>query len=215
MIPNHLQGLHVQYGCGTSAPAAWMNFDSSPTLCFERIPLIGRLYTKNERRFPENVRYGDIVKGLPLPASSCAAIYASHVLEHLDLEDCRAALRNTRQLLMPTGIFRVIVPDLETAAKRYLATPASDAAERFLVETSLGHTARRKGFIGFCTAFLGHSQHLWMWDYKGFVRELTAAGFSDIRSCRPGDSEDPLFKDVENPERFVDAVAIQCRHLPR
>ncbi len=213
--PNELRGLHVQYGCGTTAPETWENFDSSPTLCFERLPFIGRLYTKNDHRFPQNVRYGDIVRGLPLAESSCAGIYASHVLEHLHLEDCRKALRNTFHLLMPQGIFRVIVPDLETAAKKYLANPSSNAAERFLMETSLGRAARAKGFIGFCTAFLGHSQHLWMWDYKGFIHELEAAGFSEVRSCAPGDSEDPFFKEVENPERFIDAVSIQCRRPAR
>jgi len=213
--PNQLRGLHVQYGCGTTAPVTWENYDSSLTLRFERLPLIGRLYSKNDHRFPENVRYGDIVKGLPLARSSCAGIYASHVLEHLDLEDCRAALRNTFHLLMPHGIFRVIVPDLEATIKRYLKNPMSDAAQRFLLETSLGRTARPKGFMGFCTAFLGHSQHLWMWDYKGLTHELEAAGFSDIRSCVPGDSEDDFFKEVENPKRFIDAVSIQCRRPAR
>ena len=48
-------GLYVQYGCGLSAPAGWMNFDASPTLRFERSP-IGFLYTRNRERFPRNVR---------------------------------------------------------------------------------------------------------------------------------------------------------------
>ncbi len=41
----------VQYGCGWSAPFSWRNFDASLTLRFERLPLIGHLYTKNESRF--------------------------------------------------------------------------------------------------------------------------------------------------------------------
>ena len=60
-------GQYVQYGCGWSAPKEWRNFDASLTLRFERLPLIGHLYTKNESRFPGNVEYGDIVKGLPIP----------------------------------------------------------------------------------------------------------------------------------------------------
>jgi hypothetical protein len=63
--------MYMQYGCGWSAPTAWENFDASPTLRFERIPVLGRLYTKNARRLPENIRYGDIVRGLPIPAKSC------------------------------------------------------------------------------------------------------------------------------------------------
>ena len=54
-------GLYVQYGCGFSAPAGWMNFDASPTLRFERSP-IGFLYTRNSERFPRNVRV--ILQGL-------------------------------------------------------------------------------------------------------------------------------------------------------
>lgn len=87
--------LFVQYGCHHCAPKTWQNFDASPTLRFERFPILGKLYTKNPTRFPENVEYGDIVKGLPLPSNSCDGVYASHVLEHLALEDIRVALKNT------------------------------------------------------------------------------------------------------------------------
>jgi len=57
--------MYVQYGCGFCAPKDWTNFDSSPTLRWERLPVIGKLYTKNSQRFPLGVLYGDIVKGLP------------------------------------------------------------------------------------------------------------------------------------------------------
>lgn len=211
MTNTSLCGLYVQYGCGMSAPPSWVNFDSSPTLYFERIPIIGRLYTKNETRFPESIQYGDIVKGLPLAAGSCAGMYACHVLEHLALEDFRIALRNTFNLLRPSGIFRLVVPDLEVAVKKYVSSEAADAAESLLRDTLLGRTARPKGLAGSFKAFLGHADHSWMWDYKGLARELSAVGFSEIRRCQLGDSEDNMFVGVESPERFVDSVAVQCR----
>src|SRR5437870_12219189 len=114
------KGYRVQYGCGLNAPLGWKNFDASPTLRFERLPLLGRQYTKNERRFPDNIEYGDIVKGIPLPKHSCEAIYASHVLEHLSLRDFRVALGNTYDLLADGGVFRAVIPDLEILARRYL-----------------------------------------------------------------------------------------------
>ena len=86
----------MQYGCGLSAPNEWLNFDASATLKWERIPLIGGISSKNAQRFPANAKPGDIVKGLPVPPACCAGIYASHVLEHLALEDFHAALRNTK-----------------------------------------------------------------------------------------------------------------------
>src|SRR5688500_17715951 len=90
---------YVQFGCGFSAPPGWLNFDASPTLRFERLPLVGRLYVKNARRFPKNVRYGDVVKGLPIPRNHCHGIYASHVLEHLCLADLDSALQNVHSYL--------------------------------------------------------------------------------------------------------------------
>lgn len=63
--------MYVQYGCGWNAPQDWRNFDASPTLYFERMPLVGKLYTKNKTRFPHNVEFGDIVEGLPISDGSC------------------------------------------------------------------------------------------------------------------------------------------------
>ena len=196
-----------------SAAEFWTNFDASPTLRFERLPLIGWLYTKNQQRFPSAVRYGDIVRGLPIPSQSCSGLYASHVLEHLALDDCQVALRNSLSLLQPGGIFRVIVPDLEVLIKNYVQTMAPAASVEFMHRTALGRAAGLHGLADFVKSIFGHSEHLWMWDYKGMVRELEVAGFADIRRCELGDSREPMFRYVENPERFVDAVAIECTRL--
>ncbi len=95
------ESKYIQYGCGWSASSQWRNFDASPTLRFERMPFIGRLYTKNQFRFPCNVEYGDIVKGLPIEPDSCLGAYCSHILEHLSLSDFRTALRNTKIFCSP------------------------------------------------------------------------------------------------------------------
>ena len=108
----------VQFGCGWAAPEDWLNFEASPTLRFERIPVIGRLYTKNANRFPENVVYGDIVKGLPVPPGSVSRLFSSHVIEHLSYNDALRAIGNCFDLLKPGGVFRIIVPDLKARAER-------------------------------------------------------------------------------------------------
>src|ERR1700744_65996 len=112
---------YVQYGSGLWAPVEWTNFDASPALRLQRLPVLGSLGPVRSPKFPANVLYGDIVKGLPVTPRSFRAIYCSHVLEHLSLNDFRVALRNTRTLLQDRGIFRLVVPDLRVAAERLVA----------------------------------------------------------------------------------------------
>jgi len=203
--------LFVQYGSGPlSDPLGWISFDASPTLLIEKIPVIGRLIRKNGNYFPRNTRYGDIVRGLPLPSSSCAAIYASHVLEHLTLCDARVALANTYSLLRPGGIFRVIVPDLRFIATQYLDSNIAEASLTFMRRSGLGRESSPTGAITFLTQTFGKSQHLWMWDHRALERELRAVGFEEIRPCKFNDSEEPAFLDVEDKLRFQESVAIEC-----
>ena len=201
----------VQYGCGWSAPSSWRNFDASLTLRFERMPLIGHLYTKNESRFPENVEYGDIVKGLPIPDKGCQLIYCSHVLEHLSLNDFRVALQNTYRKLEAGGIFRFVLPDLEYYAKRYISDSSADAALSFMRGTSLGYQNRSHSLKGFLLSYMGNSQHLWMWDYKSIECELREIGFQEIRRATFGDSIDPRFDGVEEQNRWVDCLGVECK----
>jgi len=205
------ESKYIQYGCGWSADSQWRNFDASPTLRFERIPFIGRLYTKNQSRFPDNVEYGDIVKGLPIEPNSCKGVYCSHILEHLSLDDFRTALRNTKQILRAKGIFRLVLPDLENSIIKYKENNSSSAALDLMRETSLGHESRAKGFKGLITTWLGNSQHLWMWDYKSIAAELEETGFIEIRKAFFGDSSDPFFNMVEDKGRWDNCLGVECR----
>ncbi len=202
---------YIQYGCGFAAPTGWRNFDASPTLRFERIPLLGRLHTRNAIRFPDAVEYGDIVRGLPVAANSCDGVYCSHVLEHLALEDFRVALRNTRRILRPGATFRLVLPDLEWEIRRYVNSDSADAAGDFLRETSLGQERRPRGLRGAVLEWLGNSRHLWMWDFKAIASELEQAGFVEVRRASYHDSADAKFHDVENRERWDNALGVECR----
>lgn len=204
---------YVQYGCGFTAPAGWINYDASPTLRFERLPLLGKLYTRNRQRFPENVKYGDIVKGLPEKPGSCDGIYCSHILEHLAYDDFVTALKNTYILLKPGGIFRGVVPDLRSAVMNYmedydkLEAPASE----LMRSTMLGVENRAKTVSANIKTMYGNSKHLWMWDYKSLEFELKKVGFINIRQCKYRDSPNRLFNLVEEEGRFFEAAAFECQ----
>jgi len=203
--------IYLQYGCGFSAAPGWLNYDASPTLRFERIPVIGRMYTRNAQRFPKEVLYGDIRSGLPVQPDSCAGIYCSHVLEHLAKDACEVALANTLQYLRPGGIFRLVVPDLETLARKYLQDTGENAGHVFMESSGLGTKSRPRGVGGVLRSAIGNSAHLWLWDEKSMRKALEDAGFRHIRRCSFGDCEDPRFSEVEAADRFVECLALEAR----
>jgi len=203
--------LYIQYGCGLSAPMEWRNFDASPTLRFERLPVIGQFYTKNDKRFPTNVEYGDIVKGLPVEINSCKGVYCSHILEHLSLNDFRMALKNTHRILQPGGVFRLVLPDLEYYINQYHNNNSTDAAFLFMQETYLGYEHRPRRLKAIISSWFGNSHHLWMWDYKSISQELLNAGFVNVQRANYNSSEDPYFKSVEEESRWEDCLGVECK----
>jgi predicted SAM-dependent methyltransferase len=205
---------YVQYGCGLSAPKEWINYDVSPTLKIQKTPIIGNiLKSKLNTIFPDNVLYGNIIAGIPHAENSCDGVYCSHTLEHLSVTDFRVALKNTYKILKHGGIFRCVLPDLENAARSYVANLDNNDAKasyKFLEDVLLGTKERSKGFKAILNSVYGNSNHLWMWDRLSLEQELKDIGFKSVRQCHFNDSQDEMFKHVESEGRFKKAVAFEC-----
>ena len=90
----------LNIGCGATFHPAWINLDATPLS-------------------PEVLAH-DVRAGLPFPEDRFLAVYASHVLEHLDPDAGLRLLRECHRVLRPGGVARIVVPDLETIAKTYL-----------------------------------------------------------------------------------------------
>lgn len=202
--------MNVHYGCGFSSCAGWENFDASPTLRLERIPLIGAFVKKNSGRFPSNVKYGDIVRGLPVKNDSAELVYCSHVLEHLSLADLKIALINTYKILKKGGVFRLVLPDLEYEARKYIDNPDCNASVDFLKRIILGEEKRDRGIIKAIVNYAGNSRHLWMWDYKSLKLELEKCGFQKVRRAYYNDNENMHFVNIEEKSRWDNCLGLEC-----
>ncbi len=107
----------INLGCGRRSHLAWINIDF--------------------RGDGNSVYSWDLRKPIPLPDHCCDAIYASHVIEHFNRDDARRLLRECKRLLKPSGVVRLVAPDLEAVAKCYLQTleaarhHSSEAAARY------------------------------------------------------------------------------------
>jgi len=204
---------YVQFGCGMCAPETWQNFDAGPAFWLQsRLPFLTPLLVKRGfPPYPKNIEYGDVIKGLPVPPQSADAVYCSHVLEHMTLDEFRLAIRNVFTYLRPGGTFRLVLPDLEQLIRVYVNDPTPGASSRFMQDSFLGEPTMTRGLKSMPAALFGRARHLWMWDYKGIAEQLAAAGFTDIRRAQMGDSPDPHFKDVESESRWTDCLGVDCK----
>lgn len=91
----------LNLGCGSRFHPAWTNVD-----------LVSR--------HPE-VMACDLSQGLPFKDGCMDAVYASHMLEHLDRAKAPELLAECRRVLRPGGVLRLAVPDLEAVARLYVA----------------------------------------------------------------------------------------------
>jgi predicted SAM-dependent methyltransferase len=208
-----VSGEYIQFGCGLCAPPGWRNFDAGPSFRLQQLfPFLrAALVRLGYPDYPRNVEYADVVRGLPVNPGSANAVYCSHVLEHLALDEFRIAIRNVYGYLRPGGFFRLVVPDLEYLAKTYVADNDAQAASHFMMEARLGEERIPRGLSGFARRALGRTWHLWMWDYKGMAKELADAGFVNIRRAQIGDSAEPRFAELEDPLRWDKCLGVECR----
>jgi hypothetical protein len=134
-------------------------------------------------------------------------------LEHLALDDLRVALNNTYKVMKSGAIFRLVLPDLEFIARKYIENldlGEPNSSHVFLNDSMLGIQCRSRGLRLIVTSYFGNSHHLWMWDFLSLTKELDNLGFKNIRRCDFGDSKDDIFKDVEEIDRFQNCLAIEC-----
>ena len=204
--------LNIQYGAGLCGPSSWRNFDSSPMLRLQRIPLLNLLpIARKGAPYPKSVIYGDVVKGLPVESGSADLVYCSHTLEHLTLEDCRVVLRESARILTPGGIFRSVMPDLRHLCRVYIATSTNEpkAAGTFMRDSNLGLERKPRG-MALLRQYFSRDAHLWMWDYAAIKFELTQAGFVKVREATFGDSTHPSFADVKSAHRWENGLGFEA-----
>ena len=195
------------------APASWRNFDAGPAFWIERnLPFLKpALLKRGFPDYPKNIEYGNVIKGLPVAPGSAAAVYCSHVLEHLALDEFRATVRNVFTYLRPGGTFRFVLPDLEALVRDYTSSNDAEAASRFMRESWLGTDTLGKGMSRLLKLLFGRSAHLWMWDEKNMTAELAAAGFTAIRRAQMGDNPDARFAEVEDVGRWENCLGMECQ----
>lgn len=148
--------------------------------------------------------YWDLRKGIPFPDDSVAAIYSSHLFEHLTFQQGQDLLRESLRVLRPGGTFSICVPNA-----------------RLYIESYLGMRALPEHFFGWAPAFNGTTsidavnytaymdgEHKYMFDRENLLHILGRAGFVDVR-------EREMDPHLDRPERDYESIyAIATKPVP-
>jgi len=213
----------LNIGCGRSPTPDWINYDNSPSVWMARLPLpapilaalLGRLGLIDRHALDfvafcrsHSIRHADAARRIPHGDGTVDAIYASHMLEHLDQVEARLFLAECRRVMKPGGILRLAVPDLRNAAYQYLRLSDADGFLRHLqfdLDKPRGPAARLRRM------WSGGRGHHWMYDRDSLVALVEAAGFADVATVEEGRTRivDPGRLDLN--EREADSLCIEAR----
>src|SRR5438105_15728001 len=108
-----------------------------------------------------SVRFANAVRRIPCAAGTAAAVYSSHMIEHLDRAEARAFLAEVKRVLRPGGVIRVAAPDLGRLVSDYLA---SGDADEFIAGSHLGLDRPAGPRAWAKWGLVRPRHHLWMYD---------------------------------------------------
>lgn len=223
---NQLKRLHL--GCAYKTPTGWINVDGSWNARLARFPLARKLL-KKLHVFPDsllnmpwspNILIHDVRKPLPFQENSMSVIYASHLLEHLYLNESKRLLCECFRVLEPGGILRLVVPDLqaivlEYQGERLIGDPkdpihALNRADRLnrrllmrepeLKRLSLPHKLY--------TALTDFHSHKWMNDAESLIAYVQASGFVQVEEKKFLQSSIEGIEEVEEAERVLNGAGV-------
>jgi len=198
--------LIYNLGCGTRASAFCTNVDWSVHLRLRTWRLARLAGSRRDaiEALPESIVVHDLRRSIPAATGSVDVVYHSHLLEHIERSSVAAFMGEVLRVLRPGGIHRIVVPDLERLATRYLdgfganghdervagmieqivrreaaGSSRQSTPRRFLENLLLGD-ARRRG-----------ETHQWMYDRHSLAQLLIRSGFVGPQQVDHGESAIP------------------------
>jgi SAM-dependent methyltransferase len=211
-------GIMVNVGCGLSPTPGWLNFDNSFSVRMARWPAVppvmsrmGFLVAKSaelaKMAQSGNVRFANAATRIPCASGSVAAVYSSHMIEHLDRAEARAFLAEVMRVLAPGGVVRIAAPDLHRLVRDYLANGDADG---FVAGTYMG-LDRPVGLRGRVKwTLVGPRHHLWMYDGESLTRLMRETGFADVAVVPPGSSRITEPGQLDLRERAAESVYVEA-----
>jgi SAM-dependent methyltransferase len=208
-------GIRLNIGCGLSPTPGWLNFDNSMSVRIARLPILSSLLGVRggpSAKLGAMTQRGDVLfanaaNRIPCPAGCAAAVYSSHMIEHLDRAEARSFLAEVMRVLQPGGVVRLAAPDLSLLVRAYLGDGDADG---FVSGIHMG-LDRPSGLRGWAKwTLVGPRHHLWMYDGESLAAMLSEAGFDDAAVMAPGSTRITEPGQLDLRERVAESVYVEA-----
>jgi predicted SAM-dependent methyltransferase len=218
--------LHL--GCGLNTPEGWIHVDGSWNAWMAKYPTLRRVF-KVIRFLPADLKdiawnpdiiIHDLRKPLPFPNDHFTAIYASHLLEHLYLNEAKALLKEGVRVLIPGGILRMVVPDLRSILAEYMGgrpsgegsenREANHRADRLNERLMFRSCKPRSGniFLRIYSSLKDLHSHKWMYDAESLIFYFQEAGLVNVREMEYLRSQIEGIEKIEKAESILNGEGI-------
>jgi SAM-dependent methyltransferase len=212
----------VNLGCGLHAPSGWINIDGSWSAKIAKHDRLKRLLNRahvlpsvpSGCQWSPNIWVANLCRPLPFTTESVDAVYSSHLLEHLHVEDAKLLAKEIYRILRSGGICRLLVPDGAVAIRdgvlRELSqsdyahpVPRIDAKARRAINGGLAseHQSLLRQIWGRINDF--HS-HKYLYNEKSLIALLYWSGFATAEGRLAFESSIPEIHSVELSNRSCD-----------
>lgn len=173
--------LHI--GCGTCLKEDWLNVDINPI---------------------KGAEYMDAGKRFPFESNTFTYIYSEHLIEHLNYDEGKNMISESFRVLKPNGTFRLSMPNFEFLIDLY--THPEKAQNRHYLQWSAAHYAgwliedfgiTKIPTVLIINNFMRKWGHQVVYDKNTMENMLAQVGFSNIHTCKIGQSNIPSLMNIE------------------
>jgi SAM-dependent methyltransferase len=176
--------LHV--GCGDRPAAGWCNIDVA--------------------HIQGDVQYVDALKRLPFADETFQYVFSEHFIEHLSFDDGMKFFKEAHRALKRGGILRTATPDLNFLMELNSASDSGNAEKyrRYIDYVSRNFAPRQPASPVTCAnaTFYGWG-HRFIWNAAFMSEALKPLGFGDFRAYKPGQSDLPELRGIEQHGKSV------------
>ena len=190
----------INVGCGTHPINGWINYDFNVFIFFAKVSILRKVLNRlkyipdgykefMDQVIQENIHFANAGKHIPERDNSVNVIYSSHMLEHLDREETDVFLSESRRVLVPDGIIRIVVPDFEKLIENY---QKNKNPQKFIDDSCLSGEKPKALLKKIQYLIQGHGWHFCMYNKTSIIALFKRHGFQNIRVIPAGETMIPL-----------------------